>query len=172
MRIPRRGDSPSVPPRSGAPSRAEVVSRVQQNQAGSSRATRLFLLFLAGLLLIYTVFIVYTALSPPAISGNASIYGSLTVFVALAFVAGYALTLAQAPRSAWLEANELVVQPRLGQPRRAPLGPDLRFVVLRRNAAGLLGPRPTEYVMVVAVGQGTKTYLVGEHFFEFARATE
>ncbi len=171
MRIPRRGGAPPTPVPAGAPPRAATASRVHLNQAGASRAARLFLLFLAGLLLIYAVFIAYAALSPPAIGANPSVYGSLTGFVALAFVAGYVLTLAQAPRSAWLEADELVVQPRIGQPRRSPLGPDLRLVVLRRNPAGLLGPRPTEFVMVVALGQGTKTYLVGEHFFDFAQAT-
>lgn len=117
--------------------------------------------------MIYAVFLGYAA-STAAPGTNSAIEGVLTASVAIALVVGWFVTLGQAPTMAWVVDGELVIRSRLGTARRFP-SDTVRVHVLRTNAVGFLGPEPTEFVEVSVPGGVRRTYLVGTHFFDFAR---
>ena len=137
------------------------------NSAGYDRAFRTLVLFIIALAAIYAVFMVYSATA--AVTGGTPVVPvTLTISVVVVLVVGWWVTLGQAPKTAWLEAGELVVRERTGRVRRFPMAA-LRIHVLRSNGVGLLGPVPTEFVEVAAPGGPRGTYLVGTHFFDFAQ---
>lgn len=143
-------------------------SRRFPNSAGSTRAFRTFLLFLAGLAAIYGLFMGLAVRTATPGAGYA-VEEVLTAAVAVALVVGWLVTLGQAPASAWIEGGQLVVRERTGLSRRFPTA-SVRFHVLRTNGAGPFGPEPTEFVEVSVPRGRRRTYLVGANFFDFARS--
>jgi hypothetical protein len=171
VRIRRDGDGSSIANES-APSPAPTLSaatpgRRYPNSAGSARAFRTFLLFVVALAVIYGVFMDFAVTS--VVSGtNYAVEAVLTLSVGVALVVGWFVTLGQAPSQAWVERGQLMVRGRTGTTRRFPTD-TMRIHVLRSNGIGLFGPEPTEFVEVSVPGGARRTYLVGTHFFDFAR---
>jgi hypothetical protein len=170
VRIPRDGDGSSIAVepsnRTASASAPAAAGRRFENSAGSSRAYRTFLFFLVALAVIYGVFI-SLAVTRVANGTNVAVEVVLTASVAVALVIGWAVTLGQAPSAAWVENRQLVVRERTGRSRRFPTD-TLRIHVLRTNPTGLFGGEPTEFVEVSVPRGSRRTYLVGEHFFDFA----
>lgn len=177
VRIPRRSPGPAPPTRSMEPAEYEFVrsdahgaARPISNDAGRTRAFRLFVLFLVALLVLYGAFIAEAAASAPAVRSNSAIYASLTGVVAVALVVGWLVTLGPTPRSAWVDGSHLVVRESLGRLRRFDLGPGFEVRTVRSQRSSPLSPEPTEYAEVSASRGPRRTYLVGQEFFEFVRA--
>jgi hypothetical protein len=145
---------------------ATGVGRRFTNTAGSSRALRTFLFFLVALAVIYAIFMSFAVQS--AVSGaNSTVEAILTASVAVALGIGWWVTLGQAPTTAYVQGDKLVVHERTGRARRFPMD-GLRVTMLRTNGRGFLGPEPTEFVELSVPGGPHHTYLVGSHFFDFA----
>jgi hypothetical protein len=137
------------------------------NTAGSARAYRTFVLFVAALAAIYGVFM-GLAVRTSAAGANDAVEAILTAAVAVSLVVGWAVTLGQAPAAAWLENGHLVVHERTGRIRRFPTA-SVSYRALRSNSPGPLGPEATEFVEVSALRGPRRTYLVGANYFDFAR---
>lgn len=159
IRIPRR---PVAAPRI-APAPGD--ERFVPNAAGTARAVRLFVAFLALLLVIYLLF-VGLALSTRGASpaGNAIAWGIFSAFAAGFAISGWTITLGRAPRGFWRRSGELAVKERLGRVRRFPANGVPK--VAKRFGAGPLGPEPTIFVELTGTDGAKRTYLVGEGTIE------
>jgi hypothetical protein len=171
VRIARQGDGTAIAVESSPVAGAGPTLRASTphfpNSAGSSRALRTFLVFLVGLAVIYGLFM-GLAVRTADVSASYLVEEVLTAAVAIALVVGWFVTLGQAPAAAWVENGQLVVRERTGRSRRFPVA-TARFLVLRTNGVGPLGPEPTEFVEVSVPRGAGRTYLVGAHFFDFAQ---
>ena len=171
VRIPREGDGSSIAVESAA-ALTESAARPPpsprfRNSAGSSRAFRTLILFLVGLAVIYGLFM-GVAVRTSMGGSNDLVEAILTAATAVSLVVGWVVTLGQAPAAAWVEHGQLVVQERMGRPRRFPV-PGVQIRVVRTNGVGPLGPEPTEFVELSVPRGARRTYLVGAHFFDFAQ---
>jgi hypothetical protein len=171
VRIPRQGDGSSIAVESVAEHRVMAAAVPDSprftNSAGSSRAHRTFLFFLAALAVIYGVFL-GLAVRSAAGGANYGVEEILTASVAVALVIGWFVTLGQAPVAAWVENGQLIVRDRTGRTGRFPAD-TVEIRVLRSNGTGPFGPEPTDFVEVSVPRGGRRTYLVGAHFFDFAQ---
>jgi hypothetical protein len=175
VRIPRRptsteflpptpAETPGVPAQSYFDRTPSTAPRF--NRAATQRGTRLFLLFVLLLVVIYLVFVGSSFASTHTGDQN-EVVEFLSAFLVLFAVVGWFVTLAGTPRSAWTEAGALVVRERSGRVSHYAIGPELRLRVVRRNAVSFLAPQPTEYVEVTSLHRRRRTYLVGREFFDF-----
>lgn len=141
----------------------------ERNAAGTSRATRVFGLFVGGLVVILGLFAALTAASPdPGISQSPTIYGLLALTTVVLALVGALITLLRAPRGAAFDAAGILVTERLGRRRRWPAGAALRTRVLQSYPPGPFNADPTELIEL-SDGQGHRAaYLVGRGFFDRA----
>jgi hypothetical protein len=131
------------------------------NRAGTQRATRLTLLYLVVLALLYSGFVLYDRSAPGGTSPGAQ--GGLIDFSAVALVlavVGALLSLAPAPRAVERSSTSLVVVSRWG--RRTEWAPLDEVTVrrVRQYPAGLLSDAPVDSVEVSGRGRRTRSYLV------------
>jgi hypothetical protein len=137
------------------------------NGAGRARARRVFVLFAAGLALIYGFLLGSAAASP---LGAQAALGVLLVLGALAVplaAAGALLTLGRAPREAWVEGDRLCVREWTGRVRDFGLSSGLRIRTVERHGRGPLAPQATELDEVASGAGRRRVYLVADGFFEF-----
>jgi hypothetical protein len=143
----------------------------ETNAAGTSRAVRVFALFVVGLLVILGLFGALAATSPdPGISQSATVYALLGVTTALLAAVGALITLVRAPRGAAFRVDAVLVTERLGRRRRWPIGSALKTRVLQTYPAGLFGSDPTELIELSDGSGHRAAYLVGRGFFDRAEA--
>ena len=147
--------------RPGAAPGAAPAEGYRPNTAALTRSTRLFLLFLVGLLLAYGTFVglLYSRPAAAASVGTGTL-GLLSLFAAVVAVYGFAITLGRTPRAVETSGDRLVVIEFLGTRRSFPLDGSFRPTVENRYATGPLAPQPTEMVALASARGPTRRYLL------------
>jgi hypothetical protein len=134
------------------------------NRAATTRATRLFWLFVAATDVVVVVLLVLLATSPEAAVRDDALYYTIFGIIGLALVgASYALTLLPTPKGIARAGREIVLTERTGRVRR--LGADrasLRPVLLARYEAGPLNERAVLLVEVALPSGRRRSYLLEE----------
>lgn len=136
---------------------------------GSQRATRLVILFVATLAILYTAFVLYDRTAP---GGTASPEGNgillfTTIFVVFAAVGSlYALT--PVPRAIEVAPGGVTVVGRWGRRHRLPGLERLTVTVVRRYPAGWLSDKPVDLVELSAEDAGRLSCLVEADLFSRA----
>lgn len=177
IRIPRRPASGASEPgpdpsRSGASSdegRVPVPER-RTNRAGTQRAVRLTVLYLACLALLYTGFVLIDRTVPGGSSSPAG--NGLDTFSALAAilaVGGSLLSLHPAPRSVEVSAEATVVVGRWGRRHTYPPLDRIDAREVRRYPAGLLSSAPVVSVELSGGPSPLGTFLVEDGLVPIAR---
>ncbi len=165
VRIARRDGSATTPGE-------RTASAFVANTAGSARAGRLLLLFMAALGVIYLAFAGLTIANPlPGVRDNLYAWGAFTLVALLLALWGWSITLARAPVGARKARDGLVVRERGGSVRRFEARALDELHVVQRYPNGLLAPAPTALVELRTPEGGKRTYLVGDGFFEDIRST-
>lgn len=172
IRIVRRPAPTAEPPTESSPTPRAAVSGpapsagYRNNSAGSERGLRLFFFFAVGLLLIYLTSLGIASQGPGGLGATAGAWVVFTVIAVVFAIVALLLTLARAPRGAWVGLTEVVVRERFGRLRRFAGLASLRVDVTQRYARGWLSHEPTELVRLSESGGATRVYLVAEGFFE------
>jgi hypothetical protein len=154
---------PTGPPAKIAPTPS---AGYRSNAAGSERGLRLFFFFAVGLLVIYLTSLGIAAQGPGGLGATAGAWVVFTVIAVVFALVAWLLTLARAPRGAWVGLTEVVVRERFGHLRRFSGLATLRVDVTQRYARSWLSHEPTELVRLSESGGSTRMYLVNEGFFE------
>ncbi|MGI0132557.1 MAG: hypothetical protein ACREDK_05630 [Thermoplasmata archaeon] len=140
---------------------APASGRYVANTAGTARALRLFVLYLAVLAAAYLGFLslALTATSTGTRSDSAALVALTIVALALA-IWGWMITLARAPTGIRFEGREIIVLERRGRPRRFVAPPALDITVAYRYPSGFLAREPTELVEATSLDGRRRAYLV------------
>ena len=161
VRIPRSASVGTLPADDG--SRAPARRARRENVAGTQRAVRLTLVYLAFLLVLYVVFL---GLERSAPGGSSSAAGNgLLVFTALAgalAVGGALFSLSPAPRWVELDSTGVVVVSRWGRRHRYAPADRLPTRVLRRYPPGPLSHSAVVSVEVSGGPSARRTFLLEE----------
>ncbi|MCI4317685.1 MAG: hypothetical protein L3J96_04035, partial [Thermoplasmata archaeon] len=137
------------------------ASRFVSNDAGSARAYRLFIVYLAGLIASYLAFLVLAFTAPqPGTREDLVVLGGLSVAAVILIGWGWVITVGRAPRGIRFEGKELIVLERWGRPKRFESPPLLELRVVYRYTPGFLGREPTELVEVTSLDGRKRAYLV------------
>jgi hypothetical protein len=155
---PPVGSLPSEP----APGRPPAGTEHLDNRAGRQRASRLSMIYLVALIVMYVGFVVLDRTSAGG-STTAVTTGLLvfTVVAAALAVGGVLVTLSPAPRRIEVSPAAVVVVEWTGRRRTFPPLEDLRVEVIRRHPAGFLSRDPVETVELTG-GRRRRTYQVTE----------
>ncbi|HYK93756.1 MAG TPA: hypothetical protein VEY07_06910 [Thermoplasmata archaeon] len=156
VRIPRRGGA--VVRIARTPEPVPAVGR-RENVAGSQRARRLFLLYVAGVVLLYLVVLGSASSAPGGLGANAGLLGVIALIGVALGVIGWWVTLGQTPRALQVDQGPIVVWERLGRQREFPNTPGTG-VVVRRFPAGWLSAEPAVLVRLKDAGGLPRVYLL------------
>lgn len=168
VRIPRSGTGsprvvrlPTAARTVPLPERAATLER-RENHAGTQRATRIAVLFVVGIAVLFTALTLYARAAPggtsPGAGQEVDIFGLLGAAIALA---GAILALASAPRAIEVGAAETVVVGRFGRRRRFPTLGGLSVRLVRRYPSGILSDQEVDAVEVSG-GTQRATYFLEE----------
>lgn len=119
-----------------------------------------------ALFVIYLISLGIASQGPGGLGATAGAWVVFTVIAVLFALVAWLLTLARAPRGAWVGLSEVVVRERFGGLRRFAGLATLRVEVTQRYARGWLSREPTELVRLSESGGPTRMYLVTEGFFQ------
>lgn len=169
VRIPRGRPTAGGPATRPSPALDSVPTagrapegELRRNRAGTQRATRLALLYVVAVGVLYGALAAYARSTPTGGSSGAT--SGLTVFGVLAVVlaaAGALFSLAAAPRAVELNGPETFVIGRFGGRLRLSTTKELAVRVVRTFPTGLLSSAPVESVEVVQ-GRIRRTLLIEE----------
>lgn len=167
IRIPRAPSAlPSPPPPSPGPATPELpaegspapVDR-RRNQAATERASRLAVIYLGALLVLYIGFVLLDRASPGGTSSAAETgVGYFTAITAVVGLVGTVVALSPAPRSVEVRADSFVVQEWTGRRRTFPPLGELRVSVVRRYPRSFLSSRPVEMLELGTLAGGRRSY--------------
>ncbi len=158
IRIPRSLDGTDGSP---ADTKGSGSGEYRENRGGTTRALRVYLLFLLVLVVLYATFLglALTSSSPGLSTNYAVLAGFSAIALALAIV-GWFITLGRAPRGVRFKTSETMITERTRRVRRFPPAPSLTVRVVGRYPSNLLSPEPTELVELLTETHGTRVYLV------------
>ena len=135
-------------------------AEVRANRAGTQRAVRLALVYLAAVAALYLGTLLFDASRPdrmtPGVTSDLTVFGAVALLLG---VAGALLSLGPAPRSVELRPGSIVVVERWGRRRVWSPRDSAQVRVLRRYPAGLLASEPVESVELALAGR-RRHYLV------------
>jgi hypothetical protein len=169
VRIPRAGATvPArtvrVPaPRPDAADAASSPAVVRYpNRSGLQRASRLAMIYLGALIVLYVVFVALDRSGPGGTSPSAeSGLLSFTAVAAALAVVGVFVTLPPAPRAVEVSPSSVVVVEWTGHRREFPPIVELRVEAVRRYPASFLSSDPVEAVELYGP-KGRRTYQLTE----------
>ena len=160
VRIPRGRPAPRAPPSAG------LLVDHRPNGAGTQRAFRFALLYLAVLVVLDLVLVGLDLSSSEA--GRPGVQGDLQLFIGIAIllaVGSVIFALSPAPQYVDLRTDGVVVVGRWGQKVWFPPVGELDAKVLRHYSAGVLSSNPVDVVQVVDRNGRRRTYQVETGLF-------